>query len=815
MSGYENTSAPPLAARSATTDHDHAIDKDAVRIEQIRLVYRQLPQALFTTVLALVALVAVLWDVAPPTRLLIWTGVLLAITGVRYGLCRVFPDTALTPEGATKWSQLFLMGTVASGLCWGLGSVALLAVPDTVYQLFLGFILAGLGAGAVSSLSAHPRAYPSFLLPAVVPFVIVMLAVGERMHFALGAMALCYVAMMLILSSRLTATIEQSLRLRFENVSLIEEISSSNKQLEMANGALRAEITERRAAQDVLRKSEQKLRLHAQQTPLAFIEWDLGFRAAEWYPAAERMFGYTRDEAIGKRAHQLFGDRKTCEPIATIWQNVVRDKQSASVTITHRVKSGQTITCDWYYTPVVDETGRVLSVITLAQDVTANRAAEERLNFLAYFDGLTGLPNRTLFSDRLAQSLAEAKRQTRFAGVMLLDIDHFKVVNDTLGHEAGDQLLKEIAKRLQVCVRESDTIARLGGDEFGIVLGDLLDPSNVFTVAQKILDAFLPPFTVFGQEVYLAASIGITFYPTDGDTLEGLVKNADSAMYHAKSLGRNNYQFYSSKLTERAHARLALETSLRRATEREDFLLHYQPKVDLASGQVTGVEALLRWRDNGHGDIPPNTFVPIAEESGLILPIGEWALRTACKEVRAWQQAGLPNLKLAVNLSSRQFRHNRLVTNTARILDETGFDPELLEFEITESILMDHDPTVSAVLTQLRNLGISISIDDFGTGYSSLSYLKRFPIDTLKIDRSFVRDVPTDLDDVAIVRAIIGMARSLRMRTVAEGVELDEQRRFLREQGCDEMQGFLYGQPLPGREMRHLLSLRAGISRLN
>jgi diguanylate cyclase (GGDEF)-like protein len=395
---------------------------------------------------------------------------------------------------------------------------------------------------------------------------------------------------------------------------------------------------------------------------------------------------------------------------------------------------------------------------------------------------------------------------------MLLDVDNFKAVNDTMGHEVGDALLKDIATRLHGCARESDTIARFGGDEFAVVLEDLAEPSKAFAVAQKILDAFIPPFVVKGAEVYLASSIGVTFYPSDGEDLDALLKNADSAMYHAKAQGRNNYQFYSAELTERAQVRLGMETSLRRGLERDEFRLHFQPKVELASGRVTGVEALLRWEGRDLVTVAPNDFIPIAEESGLILPIGDWALRTACAEVKRWHDEGLAGLRLAVNLSSRQFRHKRLVASIASILEETGFDATCLEFEITESVLMDLDNEVSEVLGKIKDMGISISIDDFGTGYSSLSYLKRFPIDTLKIDRSFVRDVPADLDDVAIVRAIIAMARSLRMRTVAEGVEQEDQMRFLRAEGCGEMQGFFYSRPLPSEEILRLLKLKARIA---
>jgi len=395
---------------------------------------------------------------------------------------------------------------------------------------------------------------------------------------------------------------------------------------------------------------------------------------------------------------------------------------------------------------------------------------------------------------------------------MLLDIDHFKMVNDTMGHEAGDELLRDIGRRLQVCVRESDTVARFGGDEFGMVLGNMADPRDAIFVAQKMLDSFAPPFFVGGRELFVGPSIGITIYPLDSVDLDALTKNADSAMYHAKAQGRNNFQFYSAELTARAQSRLDLETSLRRALERREFLLHYQPKFSLDTGAMTGVEALIRWQHPELGMVSPQDFIGIAEESGLILPIGEWVLREACQQVRQWHDEGLGQVKLAVNLSTRQFRHGRLMETLAGVLAETGFDPRNLEFEITESVLMESSTAVSEVLAGLKTMGISISVDDFGTGYSSLSYLKRFPIDALKIDRTFVRDIPADQDDAAIVRAIIAMARSLRMKVIAEGVETAEQQQFLRAEGCDEIQGYLSGRPVPPGEFRQMLqALKAPI----
>src|SRR5581483_8022808 len=499
-------------------------------------------------------------------------------------------------------------------------------------------------------------------------------------------------------------------------------------------------------------------------------EWDHAFRVIEWNPAAEKIFGYDRQEAIGRHAHSLIASVRTCETVSVLWQRLLMDGKGAQITAENRTKDGRTIICEWHYTPLVDERGKVLSVITLAQDVTQSRHAQEQLHFLAYHDTLTGLPNRALFNDRLSRAMIEARRQSRHVCVMLLDVDHFKMVNDTMGHDAGDVLLRDVARRLSACVRESDTVARFGGDEFGLVLADMADPGDAMKVAEKIRAAFAPPYFVAGRELYLAPSIGITLYPADGDNLEGLIKNADSAMYHAKAQGRNNFQFYSAELTARVQSRLNLETSLRRALERQEFVLHYQPKIELSSGRITGVEALLRWQSPARGLVSPAEFIAIAEESGLIVPIGEWVLTESCRQARLWHGAGFADLNVAVNLSPRQFRGEMLSALVRRVLAATGMDPMRLELELTETVLLENNPNVRRLLSTLKEIGVSMSIDDFGTGYSSLSYLRRFPIDSLKIDRSFVHDIPEDLDGMAIVRAIIAMARSLRMKVVAEGV---------------------------------------------
>jgi diguanylate cyclase (GGDEF)-like protein len=429
----------------------------------------------------------------------------------------------------------------------------------------------------------------------------------------------------------------------------------------------------------------------------------------------------------------------------------------------------------------------------------------ERTEYLAYHDGLTGLPNRSMFSKLLAQRISESRRDDKQLAVAFLDLDRFKQINDTLGHEAGDQLLKEVATRLRGCVRGSDTVARLGGDEFVLLLPELSDSTYAATIAQKILSVIASPFTLIGQEFRITTSIGISTFPQDGLDEQTLTKNADIAMYQAKEEGKNTYQFYSEKLNANSLERLTLESSLRHALERKEFTLHYQAKRDIVSGRITGMEALLRWQHPDLGTVAPMKFIPIAEETGLIVPIGKWVLTTACLQNIAWQNQGLPRLCIAVNLTARQFADEHLLADVTSILAATGMEPNLLELEITESMLIHDAEATRRILMGLKALGIRIAIDDFGTGYTSLATLQRFPLDTIKIDRSLIRAIADSPEDTGLADAIIAIGKSLSLTVVAQGVETKDQAEFLRTHACDELQGFYFKRPLPVEQFTQLL----------
>ncbi|WP_291717966.1 EAL domain-containing protein [Magnetospirillum sp. 64-120] len=517
-------------------------------------------------------------------------------------------------------------------------------------------------------------------------------------------------------------------------------------------------------------------------------------------PAFSQLTGYAFDEVVGHNPSMLQSGLHDRSFYDRMWQSLhVQGIWQGE--IWNRRKSGE-VYPEWLTINVIrDEDGVITQYAAVFSDISERKKTEERIKNLAYFDVLTGLPNRRLFTDRLQVAIAHAHRHGAQMAIMFLDLDLFKRINDSLGHGIGDQVLCEVANRLQACVREGDTVARLGGDEFVILLPELDHVEDAAKLADRVISRVKQPLSVDEHELYVTTSVGIAVYPDDGLTDETLIKNADTAMYRAKDLGRNSYQLYTPAMNAKSFERLAMESSLRHALNRGEFTLVYQGKIDLVSGRMSGVEALVRWRHPEMGLVSPAEFIPLAENMGLISEIGAWVLKAACRQSQSWFDLGLPRVRIAVNVSTLQFREGDLAELVKQALQESGLPPQFLELEITESVLMQRVDENAQVLQELRAMGIHISIDDFGTGYSSLSYLKRMPIDALKIDRSFVKDITEDGDGAAIVSTIINLAHNLKLRAVAEGVETQDQADFLRQRGCDEIQGFLVSRPVSAEDL--------------
>ncbi len=513
-------------------------------------------------------------------------------------------------------------------------------------------------------------------------------------------------------------------------------------------------------------------------------------------PAFERITGYRADEVMGMEGRFLVRD-DLAQPDLEHIRSALREKREGSATLRNYRKDGSLFWNELHIAPVQDLAGGTTThFVSIINDISDRVRYQHALEYQANHDSLTGLANRNLLNDRIEQAIAWAKRNGHVLGVMLLDLDHFKLINDASGHSAGDALLKEVALRLMACVRETDTVARLGGDEFVIILTDLPQPGDVDQIAEKILSTLSRPTEIAGREVFVTASIGVSLYPRDGDHGEILLRYADMAMYRVKEHGRNSVRQFVPEMGSTAISRLDMEGAMRRGLERGEFVLHYQPKIDLATQHVVGAEALIRWQHPQIGLIHPIEFIRLAEDTGLILPLGEWVLAEACKQQVLWQQQGMQPLKIAINMSARQFRQDDLADRIEAVFASTGADTEHVILELTESMVMHDVDSTLVALRALKKLGVSLSLDDFGTGYSSLSYLRRFPIDELKIDRSFINDIHTNPDDAAIAGAIIAMARSLGLSVVAEGVEKKEQADLLTRLGCNQVQGYYYARPL-------------------
>jgi diguanylate cyclase (GGDEF)-like protein/PAS domain S-box-containing protein len=575
--------------------------------------------------------------------------------------------------------------------------------------------------------------------------------------------------------------------------------------LELSNQRLIDDVIDRQRTEKALQESEQRFRQLASMSSDWYWEQDQEFRfvtvtggfGEKAGVAFERYVGKTRWETIDGMADSDWGQAHI--------DDVRAHRRFSELEYATRADDGGTRWFSVNGEPMFDERGQFTGYRGTGTDITARKLSEQRIHHVAQHDVLTGLPNRSLLQDRLNQAIAYSTRCFHPVWVMLIDLDRFKFVNDSMGHKAGDVLLVTVAARLRSSLRDTDTVARLSGDEFVVILTEHEDQKLSVDVVQRLMDSVAQPVMLGSKEFFVTCSIGVAVYPTDGAPADSLIEHADIAMYRAKKLGRNNFQFYTPAMNEEAMERVRIESALRNALERDEFVLHYQPQVDLASGEIVGMEALIRWQHPEMGMVAPSRFIGVAEETGLIVQIGAWVMRAACQQNQAWQQAGLGKLRVAVNLSARQFGAANLIADIRQVLAETGLAPACLEIELTESLFMSDVTLAVELLHGMKALGVKLSIDDFGTGYSSLSYLSRFPIDVLKIDRSFVAEITRDSNDAAIVASIIALAHNLKLAVIAEGVETEEQLDYLRRHGCDQMQGYFFSRPLPAAEFEQLV----------
>jgi len=565
------------------------------------------------------------------------------------------------------------------------------------------------------------------------------------------------------------------------------------------------DITGRKLSEEALRQNEEKYRTILESIQESYFEVDLTGNFTFCNDSMSRLTGCSKEELLGVNYKQFINE-ETAKEVFQAFNKVYSTGEPAKGFNWQIIgKNGFERYIEASVSLKKDSSGKLTGFRGIIHDITERKRIEQQINYMATHDVLTGLPNRLMFSQLLNHAIRTAQRHKRQLAVFFIDLDRFKAINDSLGHEAGDRLLKEIAKRFKKSLRSVDVVSRLGGDEFVILIEEVNELSQISNIAHKILTATIKPMVLTGEECRITASIGISLYPKDGSDEQSLMKNADMAMYFAKEEGKNNYQFYSKDIQSQSNERLGIETNIRLALERKEFSLQYQARLDFKTGMITGVEALLRWDNPYLGSVTPTQFIPVAEETGLIVPIGRWVMKTACAQNVAWQRQGLPPVRMSVNLSLRQLMHYNLLEDIKAALMDSGMAPNLLELEITENIIM-HNPTrLIAVLNNIKKLGVRIAIDDFGTAYSSLAQIKNFPVDTLKVDRSFIRNLPQDSENQAITEAIITMGKNLNITVVAEGVETQEQKDFLRDHICDEMQGFYFSKPIAPDQFGDLL----------
>src|SRR5689334_18377132 len=678
----------------------------ALQAEQLRLLFRFSVVGHLATLLVIFILGGILWQDLSRPALFMWFVATSLVAVGRYFLYKAFINSNPPNDALKLWEGRFIAGTILAGVCWAMIGSALL--PDAgrmVQRLSVVMLVLLLITGAVAYYAPHRFAYKIMAVFGLVPLAVTLGMSHERNQMFLSGAIIILAVILPYVHARVHRALVDSLTTRRIRESLSSELRHERSRLAEVNEALAEETTEKLRAQRDGKAAAQKLRIHFERTPLAVIEWDLKSRITAWNPAAEAIFGFPGYDAVGKRLADLLGSEAERQGLEAMCEELLATAEGNKTTLTNMTRGGRSIHCEWYNTPVVDAEGKITGFTSLVHDVTERLNTERTIHYMAHHDALTGLPNRRLMQDRLNQAIMAARRKQRHVAVVFLDLDRFKIVNDTLGHDTGDFILKDVARRLSACVREGDTVSREGGDEFVVILPDLERPEHARLVADKILKDLSRPVEIGGHEIHVTPSIGISHYPNDATDVHQLLKHADNAMYQAKDAGRNTIRFFTNDLNFLLSKRLEIEGRLRKAIENEEFFLRYQPQVELDTGRISGMEALIRWNDPQKGEIFPKDFIFVAEELGLIVPIGEWVFRTACQQLKRWEEEGLPAIVVSINISPRQFMSRRLVPTLLAIVRETGADPRYIELEITETMIMRNVEQSIETLAQLRAVG--------------------------------------------------------------------------------------------------------------
>ncbi|HYB49961.1 MAG TPA: EAL domain-containing protein [Burkholderiaceae bacterium] len=769
------------------------VDAEAQR-QKTTLLFRNVRIALWVTVVnaSLLAFVNAKINTPPKTALFWWCAV-VAISAGRYLLASRFYAQSPDATEAARWRKVYIVGTAILALTWGAGALLFVWNAPDGARFFTGMVLAGMVAGAVPILAPVPTAFNVFAVPVVVPLAAAILWQAKSpLDWAFGSMTIVFFTAVLASARYLHETLDVAIRLGLTQGHLVED-------LERARDAAESALAERERTEASLKASEERYRLILQHSPTGILHYDNNLKITFCNNRAGEILKLPLDRILGVDMPTLRDQR-----VMPALRAAVEGRDGVYEGEYIVTQSGAHVWLAMSCTPLRGLDGQIEGGIAIFEDMTDRHRSEDEIRNLAYFDPLTRLPNRRLLMDRLGHAMTASSRSRQFGALMILDLDHFKGINDTQGHDVGDRMLVEVAQRLAACLRQDDTVCRLGGDEYVVLLEGLSDSESAAAtkaeaIAEKMRTTISLPYELGGSEAeyFSTTSIGLTLFCGQETSAEVLLKQADVALYQAKDAGRNAVRFFSPAMQATIERRAALEAALRRGLDKDEFRLFYQPQIG-RDGAMFGAEALIRWMPSGHSVVPPAQFIPLAEETGLILLIGRWVLDSACAQLKQWERdPHTRELQLSVNVSARQFHQPDFVEQVRQSLLVSGANPARLKLELTEGVVLDHVEIVIRRMEQLSELGVGFSLDDFGKGYSSLSYLKRLPLDQIKIDQSFVSDIPWDANDAAIVRAILAMSQSLGLHVIAEGVETAEQRNFLEQNGCHAYQGFLFSRPLP------------------